>query len=73
MGGTKLFGRTVAEGKTTDQIFSYLFTNKGAVGKGVQKAIEAYQMGDNLWKLYGYQFTKSQLNPALKNMNDVKK
>ena len=73
MGGTKLFGRTVAEGKTTDQIFSYLFTNKGAVGKGVQKAIEAYQMGDNLWKLYGYQFTKSQLNPALKNMNDIKK
>ena len=23
--------------------------------------------------LYGYQFTKSQLNPALKNMNDIKK
>ena len=74
MGGTKLIsGRTVFEGKTTDQIFSYLFTNKGAIGKGVQKAIEAYQMGDNLWKLYGYQFTKSQLNPALKNMNDIKK
>ena len=30
-------------------------------------------MGDNLWKLYGYQFTKSQLNAALKNMSDVKK
>ena len=30
-------------------------------------------MGDNLWKLYGYQFTKSQLEPALKNINDVRK
>ena len=73
MGGSKIAGRTVFEGKTSDQIFSYLFTNKGAIGKGVQKAIEAYQMGDNLWKLYGYQFTKSQLAPAIKNMNDVRK
>jgi DNA-binding transcriptional MerR regulator len=30
-------------------------------------------MGDNLWKLFGYNFTKSQLRPALKNMTDVKK
>jgi len=64
---------TLYEGKASDEIFSYLFTNKGALGKVVQKAIESYQMGDNLWKLYGYQFTKSQLNAALKNMNDVKK
>jgi hypothetical protein len=64
---------TLYEGKTSDEIFSYLFTNKGALGKVVQKAIESYQMGDNLWKLYGYQFTKSQLNAALKNMSDVKK
>ena len=59
--------------KHLDQIFKYLFTNKGALGKVVQKAIESYQMGDNLWKLYGYNFTKSQLRPALKNMTDVKK
>jgi len=64
---------TLYEGKTSDEIFSYLFTNKGALGKVVQKAIESYQMGDNLWKLYGYQFTKSQLNAAIKNMSDVKK
>ena len=64
---------TLYEGKTSDEIFSYLFTNKGALGKVVQKAIESYQMGDNLWKLYGYQYTKSQLNAALKNLNDVKK
>ena len=64
---------TIYEGKTSDQIFSYLFTNKGALGKVVQKAIESYQMGDNLWKLYGYNYTKSQLNAAIKNMGDVKK
>ena len=64
---------TIYEGKTSDQIFNYLFTNKGALGKVVQKAIESYQMGDNLWKLYGYNFTKSQLNAGIKNMGDVKK
>jgi len=73
MGSAKVAGRTLYEGKTSDQIFQYLFTNKGALGKAVQKAIESYQMGDNLWKLFGYNFTKSQLRPALKNMTDVKK
>ncbi len=73
MGSAKLAGRTAFEGKTSDQIFQYLFTNKGALGKVVQKSIESYQMGDNLWKLFGYNFTKSQLRPALKNMTDVKK
>jgi hypothetical protein len=73
MGSAKVAGRTLYEGKTSDQIFNYLFTNKGALGKVVQKAIESYQMGDNLWKLYGYNFTKSQLNAALRNMGDVKK
>ena len=73
MGSAKVAGRTLYEGKTSDQIFQYLFTNKGALGKVVQKAIESYQMGDNLWKLFGYNFTKSQLRPALKNMTDVKK
>ena len=28
-------------------------------------------MGDNLWKFFGYQFVKSQLKPALKNLDDV--
>ena len=73
MGSAKVASRTLYEGKTSDEIFSYLFTNKGALGKVVQKAIESYQMGDNLWKLFGYNFTKSQLRPALKNMTDVKK
>ena len=50
-----------------------MFTNKGAAGKVVQKAIEAYQLGDNIWKLYGYQFTKSQLKPAFRSIDDVAK
>jgi len=61
-----------SEGRTTDQIFEYLFTNKGLIGRVVQKSIEAYQLGDNVWKLFGYQFTKSQLKPALRNLDDVK-
>ena len=60
-------------GKTSDQIFEWMLTNKGLAGKVVQKSIEAYQMGDNIWKLFGYQFTKSQLKPALKSMDDVVK
>ena len=60
-------------GKTSDQIFEWMLTNKGLAGKVVQKSIEAYQMGDNIWKLFGYQFTKSQLKPALRNLDDVRK
>ena len=72
--GKSGFGKfTTTQGKTSDQIFEYLFTRKGPVGKIVNKSIEAYQMGDNIWKLYGYQFVKSQLKPALRNIDDVKK
>ena len=59
--------------RTSDEIFSWMFTNKGKMGQVVQKAIEAYQLGDNVWKLFGYQFTKNQLKPALRNLDDVKK
>ena len=69
-------GRTVSDvgnvGLISDEIFSRLLTNKGAVGRLVQKSIEAYQLGDNVWKLFGYQFTKSQLKPAFRNIEDVK-
>ena len=73
MGGTKISGKTISQGTSSDQIFQYMFTKKGALGRVVNKAIESYQLGDNVWKLFGYQFTKSQLKPALKNINDVKK
>ena len=61
MGPTSVGGKTIAQGKTSDQIIEQLFTRKGAL-KVVNKAIESYQLGDNLWKLFGYNYTKSQLN-----------
>ena len=74
---SEVAGRTVSDagklGPITDEIFERLLTNKGAIGKLVQKSIEAYQLGDNVWKLFGYQFTKSQLQPAFKTLDDVKK
>ena len=73
MGPSSVGGKTIAQGKTSDQIIEQLFTRKGALGKVVNKAIESYQLGDNLWKLFGYNYTKSQLKPALKNLDDVKK
>jgi hypothetical protein len=73
MGPAKIGGTTITQGKTSDQIIEQLFTRKGALGKVVNKAIESYQLGDNLWKLFGYNYVKSQLTPALKNMDDVKK
>jgi len=72
MGPSKIAGTTVTQGKTSDQIIEQLFTRKGALGKVVNKAIESYQLGDNLWKLFGYNYVKSQLKPALKNLDDVK-
>ena len=70
---TKLEKYLSTEGRTSDQIFEYLFTNKGLIGRVVQKSMEAYQLGDNVWKLFGYQFTKSQLKPAFRTLDDVKK
>jgi hypothetical protein len=72
MGPSKVAGTTITQGKTSDQILEQLFTRKGALGKVVNKAIESYQLGDNLWKLFGYNYVKSQLKPALKNLDEVK-
>ena len=73
MGPAKIGSKTITQGTTSDNILAHLFTRKGVLGKVVGKSIEAYQLGDNLWKLYGYNFVKSQLTPALKNLDDVKK
>jgi len=73
MGGSKLGGKTVIQGTTSDNILAHLFSNKGALGRVVGKSMEAYQLGDNLWKLFGYNYVKSQLKPALRNLDDVKK
>jgi len=72
MGSGAIGGKTVFSGKTSDQLFEKLFTKKGMLGRAITKTIEGYQMGDNLWKFYGFQFSKSQLLPAFKNMDDVK-
>jgi len=73
MGGSQLGGKTIIQGTTSDNIFAHLFSNKGAMGRVVGKSMEAYQLGDNLWKLFGYNYVKSQLKPALRNLDDVKK
>ena len=72
LGSSKLGGKTIFSGKTSDEFFQAIFTKKGILGRAISKTIEGYQMGDNLWKFYGFQFSKSQLLPAFKNMDDVK-
>jgi hypothetical protein len=80
MGGSKFFNatksgkfETVIQGTTSDNVMASLLTGKGPIGKVVGKSMEAYQLGDNLWKLFGYNYVKSQLTPALRNLDDVKK
>ena len=46
--------------KNTESLLKYLMTNPV-----FRKATEFYQAADNLWKAYGYEFTKSQLIPAI--------
>jgi hypothetical protein len=69
----KIKGTTVLQGTTSDNILAHLFSSKGALGRVVGKSMEAYQLGDNLWKLFGYNYVKSQMKPALRNLDDVKK
>ena len=45
---------------TSEQFMKYLLNNPV-----FRKATEFYQASDNLWKAYGYEFTKSQLVPAI--------
>jgi len=78
MGPSKIFNKTVLNNTTSDNIMASLLTGKGTanllnpIGKTVNKAMEAYQLGDNLWKLFGYNYVKSQLTPALRNLDEVK-
>ena len=36
------------------------------------KVARLYAGGDNLWKHFGFEYTRSQLNMGLKNLDDVK-
>jgi len=72
LGPTKLGSKTLTQNTTSDEFLKSILTPSGPIGKVVNKSIEAYQLGDNLWKLFGYNFVKSQLKPAIRNMDDVK-
>ena len=53
--------------KTSDQLFDRLIKMAPT-----DKVARLYAGGDNLWKHFGYEYSKSQLNLALKNIDDVK-
>jgi hypothetical protein len=54
--------KDLVKGKYTssEQFLKYLLNNPI-----FRKATEFYQASDNLWKAYGYEFTKSQMVPAI--------
>ena len=52
---------------TSDKLFDRLITMTPT-----DKVARLYAGGDNLWKQYGWEFGKSQLNQALKNLDEVK-
>ena len=52
---------------TTDELFDKLMKMAPT-----DKVARLYAGGDNLWKGYGFEFGKSQLYQALKNLDDVK-
>jgi len=52
---------------TTDQLFDRLMKMAPT-----DKVARLYAGGDNLWKGYGFEFGKSQLYQALKNLDEVK-
>ena len=54
--------------RTSDQLFDKLIKMAPT-----DKVARLYAGGDNLWKHYGYEYSRSQLNSALKNIDDVKK
>ena len=53
--------------RTSDQLFDRLIKLAPT-----DKVARLYAGGDNLWKHYGFQFGRSQLSMALKNIDDVR-
>ena len=53
--------------RTSDQLFSKLIKMTPT-----DKVARLYAGGDNLWKHYGYEYYRSQLSQALKNLDDIK-
>ena len=54
--------------RTSDQLFDKLIKMAPT-----DKVARLYAGGDNLWKHFGYEYSRSQINGALKNIDDVKK
>jgi hypothetical protein len=52
---------------TTDKLFDKLIKSAPT-----DKVARLYTGGDNLWKHFGFEYGRSQLNMALKNIDDVK-
>ena len=52
--------------KNEDELFEKIIK-----GLPTDKVARLYAGGDNLWKQFGYEFFKSDLSVALKNVNDV--
>ena len=52
---------------TTDELFDKLMKMAPT-----DKVARTYAGGDNLWKQYGFEYSKSQLINALKNVDDIK-
>ena len=55
------------EVRTSDQLFDKLIKMAPT-----DKVARLYAGGDNLWKHFGYEYSRSQINSALKNIDDVK-
>jgi len=53
--------------RTSDQLFDKLIKMAPT-----DKVARLYAGGDNLWKHFGYEYSKSQLNMAIKNLDDMK-
>jgi len=50
----------------TDALITRLYDTKA-----VSKLIDIYRAGDDLWKIYGYEYEKSLKNLSIKNIDDV--
>ncbi len=52
----------------TDGLLSRLYNSPF-----MEKAIDIYRAGDDIWKIYGYEFEKSLTRPHMRNLDDIVK
>lgn len=61
-------GASLSKITTTDKLFETLYNSPV-----MKRLTKVYQAGDDIWKVYGYEFEKSRLTPILKTIDDVTK